>query len=102
MLTILRNTFYSDFRKRAREVQDGDGVHARRLTVSGDQEGHLDLQDFRKALVKLPTEQREVLILVGASGHTYEEAAAICQVEIGTVKSRLNRARAKLIKLLDL
>ncbi len=102
LLTILRNVFYSDFRKRAREVQDGDGVHAGRLAVSGGQEGHIDLQDFRRALVKLPNHQREVLILVGASGHTYEEAAAICQVEIGTVKSRLNRARAKLIKLLDL
>ena len=102
LLTILRNTFYSSYRKRAREVQDGDGVNARRLTVSGDQEGHLDLQDFRKALAKLPAEQREVLILVGASGLTYEEAAAICKVEIGTIKSRLNRARSKLIKLLAL
>ena len=89
LLTILRNTFYSSFRMRAREVQDGDGVYARRLTVSGDQEGHLDLQDFRRALAKLPAEQQEVLILVGASGHTYEEAAAICEVEIGTIRSRL-------------
>ena len=100
MLTILRNTFYSSYRMRAREVQDGDGVNARRLTVSGDQAVHLDLQDFRKALAKLPAEQREVLILVGASGLTYEEAAAICKVEIGTIKSCLNRARSKLIKLL--
>ena len=66
------------------------------------QEGHLDLQDFRKALAKLPAEQREVLILVGASGHSYEEAAAICEVEIGTIKSRLSRARSKLIELLAL
>jgi len=102
LLTILRNTFYSSFRMRAREVQDGDGVYARRLTVSGDQEGHLDLQDFRRALAKLPAEQQEVLILVGASGHTYEEAAAICEVEIGTIRSRLSRARSKLIKLLTL
>ena len=102
LLTILRNAFYSSFRKRAREVQDDDGLNARRLTVSGDQEGHLDLQDFRKALAKLPAEQREVLILVGASGHTYEEAAAICEVEIGTIRSCLSRARSKLIKLLAL
>ena len=102
MLRILRHIFYSSYRKRAREVQDGDGVNARRLTVSGGQEGHLDLQDFRKALAKLPAEQREVLILLGASGHTYEEAAAICEVEIGTIKSRLSRARPKLIKLLAL
>ena len=87
MLTILRNIFYSSLRKRVREVQDSDGAYAR---------CHLDLQDFRRALAKLPEKQREALILVGASGHTYEEAAAICEVEIGTIKSRLSRARSKL------
>ncbi len=102
LLTILRNIFYSTFRKRAREMQDSDGVYANRIAVPGGQEGHIDLQDFRRALAMLPNHQREVLLLVGASGHTYEEAAAICRVEIGTVKSRLNRARLKLIKLLDL
>ena len=102
LLTISRNIFYSSFRKRAREVQDEDGVYAGRLAVPGGQEGHIDLQDFRRALAKLPTHQREVLILVGASGHTYEETAAICQVEIGTVKSRMNRARLTMMKLLDL
>ena len=102
LLTILRNTFYSSFRKRVHEVQDGDGVYAGPLAVSGGQEGHVDLQDFRRALAKLPEKHREVLILVGASGHTYEEAAAICEVEVGTIKSRLSRARSKLIKLLDL
>jgi RNA polymerase sigma-70 factor (ECF subfamily) len=102
LLTILRNIFYSNFRKRSREVQDSDGVYANRLAVSGGQEGHIDLQDFRRALAKLPNHQREVLLLVGASGHTYEEAAKICQVEVGTVKSRMNRARLKLIELLDL
>ena len=102
LLTILRNVFYSSVRKRAREVQDGEDVYAGRLTVSGGQEGHIDLQDFRKALAKLPSQQREVLLLVGTSGHTYEEAAAICQVEIGTVKSRMKRARSRLVELLDL
>jgi RNA polymerase sigma-70 factor (ECF subfamily) len=102
LFTILRNIYYSSFRRRAREVQDSDGFYARRLTVSGDQESHLDLQDFRKALTRLPAEQREVLTLVGASGLSYEEAAAICQVEIGTIKSRLSRARSKLVELLAL
>ena len=102
LLTILRNIFYSSFRQHTREVQDGDGMYALRLTVSGEQDGHLDLQDFRKALAKLPAEQREVLILVGATGHSYEEAAAICEVEVGTIKSWLSRARSKLIKLLAL
>ena len=100
LFTILRNIYYSNYRKRAREVQDSDGIHARRLIVSGDQESHLDLEDFRKALALLPTEQREVLTLIGASGLSYEEAAAICGVEIGTIKSRLSRARSKLVDLL--
>jgi RNA polymerase sigma-70 factor, ECF subfamily len=102
LFTILRNIYYSNYRKRAREVQDSDGAYARRLIVSGDQESHLDLEDFRKGLARLPTEQREVLILVGANGLSYEEAAAICEVEIGTIKSRLSRARSKLVELLQL
>ncbi len=102
LFTILRNIYYSNYRKRAREVQDSDGAYARRLIVSGDQESHLDLEDFRKALARLPTEQREVLILVGANGLSYEEAATICEVEIGTIKSRLSRARSKLVELLQL
>lgn len=102
LFTILRNIYYSNYRKRAREVQDSEGAYARRLTVSGDQESHLDLEDFRRALTKLPPEQREVLTLVGASGLSYEEAAVICDVEIGTIKSRLSRARSKLVELLGL
>jgi RNA polymerase sigma-70 factor (ECF subfamily) len=102
LFTIQRNIYYSNYRKRVREVQDSEGAYARRLTVPGDQESHLDLEDFRKALIKLPAEQREVLTLVGASGLSYEEAAAICDVEIGTIKSRLSRARTKLVELLAL
>ena len=102
LFTILRNIYYSNYRKRAREVQDSDGVYARRLTIPGDQESHLDLEDFRQALTKLPAEQREVLTLIGASGLSYEEAAAVCGVGIGTIKSRLSRARAKMVELLDL
>lgn len=102
LFTILRNIYYSNYRKRSREVQDSDGIHANKVIVLGDQESHLDLEDFRMALAKLPAEQREVLTLVGASGLSYEEAAAICEVEIGTIKSRLSRARAKLVDLLGL
>jgi RNA polymerase sigma-70 factor (ECF subfamily) len=102
LFTILRNIYYSNYRKRSREVQDSDGLYARRLTVPGDQESHLDLEDFRNALTKLPAEQREVLTLIGASGLSYEEAAVVCQVGIGTIKSRLSRARAKLVELLEL
>ncbi|MBV9289978.1 MAG: sigma-70 family RNA polymerase sigma factor [Hyphomicrobiales bacterium] len=102
LFTILRNAYYTNYRKHAREVQDSEGIYARRLAVPGNQESHLDFEDFRKALVQLPAEQREVLILVGANGLSYEAAAEICDVEIGTIKSRLNRARSKLIELLDL
>ena len=102
LFTILRNIYYSNYRKRAREVQDSDGFYARRLTVPGDQESHLDLEDFRQALTLLPAEQREVLTLIGASGLSYEEAAAICEVGIGTIKSCLSRARSKLVELLKL
>jgi RNA polymerase sigma-70 factor, ECF subfamily len=102
LFTILRNIYYSQYRKRAREVQDSNGVYARGIAVEGDQESHLDLADFRKALARLPVEQREVLTMVGASGLSYEEAAAICGVEIGTIKSRLSRARTRLSDLLGL
>jgi RNA polymerase sigma-70 factor, ECF subfamily len=102
LFTILRNIYYSNYRKRAREVQDSDGVYAHRVKVLGDQESHLDLEDFRGALAKLPAEQCEVLVLVGASGHSYEEAAKICKVKVGTIKSRLNRGRSKLTELLAL
>jgi len=102
LCTILRNLYYSHYRKRVREVQDSDGFYARRLTVPGDQESHLDLDDLRKALATLPAEQREALTLIGASGLSYEEAAAVCAVGIGTIKSRLSRARSKLAELLAL
>jgi len=102
LFTILRNIYYSHYRKRAREVQDTDGAYSSRLAVTGDQESHLDLADFRKALATLPPEQREVLTMIGASGLSYEEAADICGVAIGTIKSRLNRARTKLAHLLSI
>jgi RNA polymerase sigma-70 factor, ECF subfamily len=102
LFTILRNVYYSYYRKRAREVQDSDGVFAQRIAVEGDQESHLDLADFRIALAKLPAEQREALMLVGASGLSYAEAAVAFGVEIGTIKSRTSRARAKLSELMGL
>jgi len=102
LFTILRNTYYSLYRRRGREVQDVDGVHSARLSVPAGQDGAVDLADFRAALAKLPEEQREVLIMVGASGLSYEEAAAICEVAVGTIKSRVNRARTRLADLLGI
>lgn len=100
LFTILRNLFHSEYRKRRREVQDEDGVYASRLSVQASQDAHLDVQDFRLALEMLPPDQREALLLVGASGFSYEEAADICQCAVGTIKSRVNRARSKLSELL--
>jgi RNA polymerase sigma-70 factor (ECF subfamily) len=82
-------------------VQDADGVFSNRLVVHPAQNGYMDLQDFRAALGRLPSDQREALILVGASGFSYEEAANICGVAVGTIKSRVNRARSALTRTLS-
>ena len=98
LFTILRNQFYSDCRKRRREVEDADGAYADGLRSLPEQDGHLDFKDFRKALTRLPPDQREALILIGGSGMSYEEAAGLCGCAIGTMKSRVNRARRRLVE----
>jgi RNA polymerase sigma-70 factor (ECF subfamily) len=101
LFTILRNELYSKLRKRGREVQDSDGIFTENMAQHPSQYGALDMQDFKKALEKLPDEQREAIILVGASGFSYEEAAEICGCALGTIKSRVNRARQRLQELLQ-
>src|SRR6202171_826847 len=96
LYTILRNEFYSRMRKKGREVANVDGAFSRNIGVPPEQLGHLDMGDMRAALAQLPSEQRESLLLVAASGFSYEEAATICDVAVGTVKRRVNRARNKL------
>lgn len=100
LFTILRNLFRSEYRKRRREVEDADGSFAQTLKSNPDQIGRIEFQEFRDALSQLPQDQREALILVGASGFSYEEAADICECAVGTIKSRVNRARSRLAKLL--
>ena len=100
LFTILRNLFRSEYRKRRREVEDTDGHYAETLTSQPEQSGHVEFREFREALNKLPDDQREALILVGASGYSYEETAQICGCAVGTIKSRVNRARSKLSALL--
>jgi RNA polymerase sigma-70 factor (ECF subfamily) len=102
LFTILRNTYYSLYRRRGREVQDTDGMYSNQFATPPAQESAIDLSEFRAALHKLSDDQREVLIMVGASGLSYEEAAEICGVAVGTVKSRVNRARARMATLLGL
>jgi RNA polymerase sigma-70 factor (ECF subfamily) len=102
LFTILRNTAYSDYRKRWREVEDADGNYAAGLVSEPAQIAHLDMADFKSALSVVPQEQREALILIGASGFSYEEAAKICDCAVGTIKSRVNRARQRLVATLGL
>ena len=102
LFTILRNEFYSQMRKRGREVQDSDGIMTSRLAVHPSQHGQVDLRDFRAALEQLPEDQREAIILIGASGFSYEEAAEICHCAVGTMKSRVSRARTRLQDILKI
>jgi RNA polymerase sigma-70 factor (ECF subfamily) len=102
LFTILRNLFRSEYRKRRREVEDGDGTYAESLKSQPEQEARVEFREFRAALAKLPSDQREALILVGASGFSYEEAAGICGCAVGTIKSRVNRARTRLAELMSI
>jgi RNA polymerase sigma-70 factor (ECF subfamily) len=102
LFTIMRNQFHTFYRKRRREVEDPDGGIAARLAVPPEQDGRVDVEDLKAALAQLPVEQREALLLVGPQGFSYEEAAAICGARIGTIKSRVNRARTRLAELLGI
>ncbi|MFL9825317.1 sigma-70 family RNA polymerase sigma factor [Rhodoplanes sp. SY1] len=100
LFTILRNLFRSEYRKRRREVPDSDGAYADSMKTQPEQASKVEFEEFREALGKLPPDQREALVLVGASGFSYEEAAEICGCAVGTIKSRVNRARTRLAELL--
>ncbi len=102
LFTILRNTFLSVMRKRAREVSDSDGAIAARLSSKPDHDGRLAMQELNDALRQLPVAQREAVLLVGALGFSVEEAAETCGCAPGTIKSRANRGRATLAKLLHM
>ena len=101
LFTILRNAFYSRHRRRRREIEDPDGAMAEKLSVMPAQGAHLHLEDVRSALAKLSPQQREAILLVGAEGLSYEEASEVCGVLVGTIKSRVNRARSRLVELLS-
>lgn len=96
LFTILRNNFYSGFRKNRREVEDPEGYHMATLVSPPAQLSHLEYQEFLAEFAKLKPEHREALTLVGGAGMSYGEAAAICGCAIGTMKSRVSRARATL------
>jgi RNA polymerase sigma-70 factor (ECF subfamily) len=100
LFTILRNDFLTQARKRKREIEDPEGGWAEKVAVMPEQGSRLDFNDMLEALGKLPFDQREALLLVAAEGLTYEDAARICGTNIGTIKSRINRARTRLAELL--
>jgi len=102
LFTILRNTHYSHLRKHRREVEDPDGAIAERQAHMPDHDARLAVSDFMAAFATLPLEQREALALIGVAGFSYEEAAEMCGHPVGTIKSRVNRARAKLAQMLDI
>jgi RNA polymerase sigma-70 factor, ECF subfamily len=104
MFTILRHEFISDLRRRrVTEVSlDAEPGFASVLGVRPEQHGWMDGKDMQRALAMLNPSQREAIILVGAEGFTYDEVAAICNCPVGTIKSRVNRARIRLIESLGM
>jgi RNA polymerase sigma-70 factor, ECF subfamily len=101
LFTILRNNYFSEFRKPNHLLVEANGPFIERLSQRAAQPGHVDLQDLAAALDRLEPAQREALILVGAEGFSYDEAAQICGVAVGTIKSRVNRGRHRLSELLQ-
>jgi RNA polymerase sigma-70 factor (ECF subfamily) len=98
---ILRNHYLSELRRNRRQTDLDEGVAEKLLVMDADQEGGLHLSDMETALLQLPPERREAVMLVGAGGFTYEEAAEIADCAVGTMKSRVARARAELARLLN-
>lgn len=99
--TILRNVFYSAKRRSWRVQAQEPGLAEDTLVAPDDPAASLDLLAVRRALQRLPVDQREALILVGAGALSYEEAAGVCQCAVGTMKSRVSRARRALSELLE-
>src|SRR5580704_4001214 len=101
LFTILRNEHYSQVRRQKFEAVGVDTSTLPEPSVLPDHDGELELREMNSALSTLPTGQRTALLLVSASGLSYEEAAAICGCAVGTIKSRVARAREMLVELLD-
>jgi RNA polymerase sigma-70 factor (ECF subfamily) len=101
LFTILRNTFISMSKRRSRERNMAAGLTSEDVGIAPPQLWISASSSLRSALEELPDDQREVLVLIGGLGLSYEECAEVCGCPIGTIKSRLNRARARLAVLLD-
>lgn len=101
MFRILRNVYLAGLTGKPKVVADIDGLFARRLVQEADQEWRLRYGELLGALARLPEQNREALLLVASTGFTYAEAAAVCGCSIGTIKSRVSRAREGLAELMD-
>lgn len=101
MFMIMRNQFYTTVRRNSRMTSLDPEVAERVLVVAPAQQNGINVNDVAKALQKLPVEQRETLMLIGANGLSYEEAAQVMGCAMGTVKSRLARGRTALAALID-
>ncbi|UAJ12024.1 sigma-70 family RNA polymerase sigma factor [Polymorphobacter megasporae] len=98
---ILRNLFLSQMRRARFKGEWDDFTADRLLAMPAGQDRQIDLSDLQRGLLQLPQAQREALILVGAGGFAYEEAASICNCAVGTIKSRVARGRAALEIILN-
>ena len=98
---ILRNAYLTDMRRNRFRGEYDESVAERILTAPASQEEPIHLSDLHRALLTLPPERREALLLVGAGGFSYEEAANICGCAIGTIKSRVGRARVALTSMME-
>jgi len=98
---ILRNAYLTDMRRNRFRADYDETVAERILVAPAAQEGPMHLSDMHRALLTLPPERREALLLVGAGGFSYEEAAQICGCAVGTIKSRVGRARAALTVMIE-
>lgn len=101
LFTIVRNEHYSQLRRRKFEANGVSTDSLPEPTVPADHDGELELRDLNRALSALSPGQRTALILVSASGFSYEEAATICGCAVGTIKSRVARARNTLLQMLE-
>src|SRR5215469_8781770 len=100
IFTILRNFYFNEFRRNPSLFRPLEAADMEMHATSPAQQAGLEFDDFRRAFAKLPAEQREALVLVGADGFKYEEAARICGCAVGTIKSRVSRARRDLQAML--
>ncbi|NOT40005.1 MAG: sigma-70 family RNA polymerase sigma factor [Alphaproteobacteria bacterium] len=101
LFMIQRNAFYSAHRRKWRQVSWDEQAMERVLVTDASQQASVELTDLKRAMTLLPDEQREALILVGAGGFSYQEAASICGCAVGTMKSRVSRGRHTIASLMS-